>query len=131
MTDNMKKFLEMISKDVEAGKKAGTLEKDALVAYAKELGVELTEADFVTPDAELSEDELVAIHGGGEQQDWADFNNCSGSNGQQDCFCTAGGGGQADENGDVCACVGYGQGSRGSGTTCICVLIGVGNDDSI
>ena len=81
-----------------------------------------------------TEDELTTIHGGmtstQQEQAWADFNNCPGTNGQQDCFCAAGGGGQRDENGDVCACVGYGQGYRG-GAKCICPLVGVGADDEI
>ena len=128
MTENMKNFLAKISADKELAKKASALELADLIALAKELGIELTEADLAAKD-EMSADELTAIHGGNEQ-DWADFNNCPGQNGIQDCFCAAGGGGQRDENGDVCACVGYGQGYRG-GTKCICPLVGVGADDDI
>ena len=128
MTENTKKFLAKLSADAELAKKAAQLDKDAVIALAKELGVELTAADFAAKD-EMSADELAAVHGGNEQ-DWADFNNCPGQNGIQDCLCAAGGGGQRDENGDVCACVGYGQGYRG-GTKCICPLVGVGADDDI
>ena len=135
MTENMKNFLAKVSADKALVEKIGKLEKaDDLITAAKEVGVELTEADFVQAEAPLSEDELSAIHGGvtstQQEQDWADFNNCSGPNGQQDCFCAAGGGGQRDENGDVCACVVYGQGYRG-GEKCICPLVGVGADDDI
>ena len=129
MSDNMKNFLAKLSADVELAKKAATLDKDAIIALAKELGIELTDADFAAKD-EMNADELTAIHGGSEQQDWASFDNCPGKNGIQDCFCAAGGGGQRDENGDVCACVGYGQGYRG-GEMCICPLVGVGIDDDI
>ena len=134
MTENMKNFLAKVSEDKALVEKINQLNKEALIALAKEVDVELTEADFAQPEASLSEDELTVIHGGAtstqEEQDWADFNNCSGPNGTQDCFCAAGGGGQRDENGDVCACVGYGQGYRG-GQKCICPLVGVGADDDI
>ena len=128
MTENMKRFLAKVSGDKALAEKIGKLEKaDELIAAAKEIGFELTEAELAQPEDALSEDELTAIHGGNEQ-DWADFNNCSGANGVQDCFCAAGGGGQRDENGDICACVGYGQGCRG-GQKCICPVVGVGMDD--
>ena len=134
MTGNMKAFLKKLSENKELAEKAAKLDKEALIALAKELGFELTEADFAQPESSLSEDELTVIHGGTtstqQEQAWADFNNCSGGNGIQDCFCAAGGGGQRDENGDVCACVGYGQGYRG-GRKCICPLVGVGTDDEI
>ncbi|MBP3648871.1 MAG: Nif11-like leader peptide family RiPP precursor [Clostridia bacterium] len=135
MTANMKNFLAKVSEDKALAEKIGKLEKvDELIAAAKAVGIELTETDFVQPENALSEDELTVIQGGvtstQQEQDWADFNNCPGTNGIQDCFCAAGGGGQRDENGDVCACVGYGQGYRG-GQKCICPLVGVGADDEI
>lgn len=135
MTANMKNFLAKVSEDKALAEKIGKLEKvDELITAAKAVGIELTETDFVQPENALSEDELTVIQGGvtstQQEQDWADFNNCPGANGIQDCFCAAGGGGQRDENGDVCACVGYGQGYRG-GQKCICPLVGVGADDEI
>ena len=135
MTANMKNFLAKVSEDKALAEKIGKLEKvDELIAAAKAVGIELTETDFVQPENALSEDELTVIQGGvtstQQEQDWADFNNCPGTNGIQDYFCAAGGGGQRDENGDVCACVGYGQGYRG-GQKCICPLVGVGADDEI
>ncbi|MBQ7594026.1 MAG: hypothetical protein IJU48_06705 [Synergistaceae bacterium] len=71
MTNNVKKFGELLSKDegvkkeLEAaltgpgtnGKKAFT---DAAVKVAAKHGVTLTEADFVKEKGELSEDELAA-----------------------------------------------------------------------
>ena len=135
MTANMKNFLAKVSEDKALAEKIGKLEKvDELIAAAKAVGIELTATVFVQPENALSEDELTVIQGGvtstQQEQDWADFNNCPGANGIQDCFCAAGGGGQRDENGDVCACVGYGQGYRG-GQKCICPLVGVGADDEI
>ena len=135
MTANMKNFLAKVSEAKARAEKIRKLEKvDELIAAAKAVGIELTETDFVQPENALSEDELTVIQGGvtstQQEQDWADFNNCPGANGIQDCFCAAGGGGQRDENGDVCACVGYGQGYRG-GQKCICPLVGVGADDEI
>ena len=129
MTESMKTFLAKVSADKALAEKAAKLDKDALIALAKDLGIELTEDDFSAKN-DVSEDELAAIHGGHDQQDWASFNNCPGKNGVQDCFCAAGGGGKQDENGDICACVGYGQGYRG-GSKCICPLAGLGQDDDV
>ena len=43
MTENMKKFLEAVSKNDELSTKINTMTKEDLLALAKELGVELTE----------------------------------------------------------------------------------------
>ena len=50
MTENMKKFLELVSKNEELGKKLCEADKEAVIAMAKELGIALTNADFVIPD---------------------------------------------------------------------------------
>lgn len=63
MTENMKKFLELVSKDEALVAKVNAADKNALIALAKELGVELTEADFEHP-TELSDDELEVVAGG-------------------------------------------------------------------
>ena len=60
-SENMRAFLEIPSKDEAAYKKAGTLEKDALIAFAKELGADLTERDFEAPEEALSADGLAAV----------------------------------------------------------------------
>ncbi len=121
MTNNMKAFLETISKDRELIKKVSTItDKAEIIAMAKENGFELTEADFEAPEGELSESELSGVTGGGS------------------CFCAAGGGGTAGGNDSVCACVVYGQGNivdnptdeslkEKAGTVrCVCIVSGVG-----
>ncbi len=114
MTENMKKFLELISKDEDLKQKALALNdmehKEAVsagISLAKELGIELSEADFDNEESgdELKDDELDAVAGGG------------------DCGCVAGGGGTVCD-GSFCPCVGYGQGS----VICFCVVIGFGED---
>lgn len=113
MTENAKKFLEIISKNDELIAKIGNMPKEELVALAKELGFELTEDDFVQK-SELDEDELEAVAGGWMQ-----------------CACVIGGGGKADENGKACACVAGGGGeSRKGKCRCACVVAGTGGDPS-
>lgn len=63
MTENMKKFLELVSKDEALVTKVNAADKNALIAMANELGAELTEADFVRSN-ELSDDELDVVTGG-------------------------------------------------------------------
>jgi len=48
MTENMKKLLELVSGNKELASKIGGMGKEDIIALAKELGVELTEADFCT-----------------------------------------------------------------------------------
>ncbi len=114
MSENMKKFLEMASKDENLKNKLTELEKmeptEAIstgIAMAKELGIELSEADFAMKEAsgELSDDELDAVAGG-------------------DCGCFAGGGGTVEYRNEkyTCACVGAGGGAR----HCFCLLAGAG-----
>ena len=126
MNENLKKFLEMISKDETLKQKVlacKDLEKDdevrSVVALAKEMGIELTEADIIVEkeaEDELSEDELTAVVGG---------SGCG-------CPIVGGGGGKDDRDGHTygCACVGYGQGGDGSvnDTNCVCYVDGCGTD---
>ena len=127
MRENMKKFIELIAsnKEIEAkalacnelGKEKG---KVAMLALAKECGIELTLADLEEKEepasCELDDDELDAVAGG------------SG------CICALGGGGKGtdivDGNKYGCACVVYGQGGdgRASDMNCFCVA-GGGTDD--
>ena len=109
MTENMKKFLLTVSEDQELREKASKLEKEALIALAAELSIELTDNDFVRPCGEMSEAELVAVSGGG------------------DCYCVAGGGGTKGANYPACACVlaGAGESERG-GARCACCMAGSG-----
>ena len=46
MTENMKKFLETVSKSEELTAKINGMDKEAIIAAAKALGIELTDTDF-------------------------------------------------------------------------------------
>ena len=117
MTENMKKFLAKVSEDKALSEKAAKMDKDALLALAKELGFELTETDFLQAEGELTENELDVVTGG------------------KACYCVLGGGGKVDSQDDVCACVAYGQGHISEDSTytlkrgkarCVCVAGGGG-----
>ena len=103
MTENMKKYLELISGDEEAMKKLNEQEsssiqeaKERIIADAAERGVTLIEEDFneAAEVSELSEDELEAVTGG------------------DSCVCVLGGRGTAtDAKAEkTCACVIFGAG---------------------
>ena len=110
MTENMKKFLEAVSKNSNLAATTSAMTKGELLALAKELGIELTGDDFAQ-ETELEKDELEAVTGG-----W------------KDCFCVAGGGGKADEDGKACACVAFGGGSaRDDENRCWCIGAGSGD----
>ena len=116
MTENMRKLLEKLSEDKALAEKLSKLETADLIAAAKELGIELTGADFDHAE-EVSDDELNAVAGGA----------------LQNCWCVAGGGGKADpEDGAApCACVLAGYGDRGCSAGdayCACVAAGNGAD---
>lgn len=133
MADNMKKFLELVSQNEELGKKLNGMNKEEIIAAAKELGVELTEDDLKQESEELSDDELDAVAGG------------------KSCACVLGGGGKKTGDGsiyDVCACVAAGTGLKTTGGTltydpvkdewnsetnkvarCVCVAAGAGKDN--
>lgn len=120
MTENMKKFLEIVSTDEEnlrafkdISKLEGDEAKKAITKFAGERGILLVEADFVPdepPTGELSDDELEAVAGGGT------------------CACVAVGGGKKDKdtNDKACACVGSGLGDGGSFWRCVCLVTGAG-----
>ena len=128
MSENLKKFLELLASNKELEAKALACNelgeekgKEALIALAKENGIELTEADFEKKaepaSCELSDDELDAVAGGGG------------------CGCIAGGGGGGTDSNDGnkygCACVAYGQGGdgRSKDSNCWCVFQGWGADN--
>lgn len=121
MNENTKRFFELLSKDEEMVKKVCSMtEMEEILALARELGIELTEADFETPDGEMSEDELNSVTGGG------------------DCYCVMGGGGTKSTYDDVCACVLAGWGyyndsfepyaSDDNLVRCACPGLGSGNN---
>lgn len=85
--------------------------KEELIALAKELGIELTDADFAAPAGEVSDDEMDAVAGGA------------------DCGCFVGGGGEGGGQWDnkVCVCVTGGGGETGDGgCRCVCTVAGWG-----
>lgn len=109
MTENMKKLLEIVSASKELAAKINGMGKEDIITLAKELGVELTEADF-SQNCELSDDELDTVAGGGK------------------CICSFGGGGKASEGEKTCACVMGGGGEYSDGSVrCVCIIGGDGN----
>ena len=79
----MKKLLEIVSGNKELAAKIGGMAREDIIALARELGVELTEADFAQK-YELSDDELDAVAGGGR------------------CICSFGGGGEYSDGSVRC-----------------------------
>lgn len=110
MTENMKKFLELVSKDEEFIAKIREAGQDALIAIAKELGFELTEEDLVQSAEELDDQELDVVAGGGT------------------CACVLGGGGTQEGNDRVCACILHGEGAdiQKKFSRCYCLAGGGG-----
>ncbi|MBP3452773.1 MAG: Nif11-like leader peptide family RiPP precursor [Clostridia bacterium] len=112
MTENMKCFLAKVSEDKALAEKASKLEKDELIVLAKEMGVNLTEADFAQTESDISEGELNSVTGGGN------------------CYCVAGGGGTDGEKDSACACVFAGWGrSTERHERCVCAMAGGGGTD--
>ena len=114
MNENLKKFLEKVSEDKALAEKVNANNDPAtLIALAKELGVELTEADLKMPVEELSDDELDTVAGGSDVS----------------CACAMGGGGTKDTNDKTCACVLAGVGyDRHGRERCRCGFAGYGDD---
>jgi len=109
MTENAKKFLELLSSDEVLAARVAGKTKEELVEIAKEHGIPLCAKDFAPPAQVLSDDELDAVVGGGN------------------CTCVLGGGGTPDEQNKTCACVVYGQGDTRSGSMrCMCPVGGAG-----
>ena len=89
MTENMRKLLEIVSKDEALTAKIGAMGMEEILALAKELGIELTEADLEKPAVqELDDDDLDTVAGGSDVS----------------CACAMGGGGTKDDNDKTCAC---------------------------
>lgn len=123
MTDNMKKWLELVSANKELQEKLTELskkdleqQKKGLFALAKENGITLTDEDLERPQSEeLSDDELDAVAGGGG------------------CGCPFGGGGKGEDPKTHweygCGCIIGGQGMDNfGGIYCVCVFVGGGKD---
>ena len=114
MTENMQKFLELVSKDEALVAKIGAMGKDELIVLAKELGVALTDADLNKPAVqELDDDDLDTVAGGSDVS----------------CACAMGGGGTKDTNDKTCACVLAGVGyDVNKAERCLCGFAGYGYD---
>ena len=113
MSEKLMKFLEAVSGNKELAAKVSDADKEELFAMAKELGVELSEADLEKPAQELSDDELETVSGG------SDVN----------CVCVMGGGGAKDRNDKTCACVLAGVGyTDEKSERCLCGFAGYGYD---
>ena len=109
MTENAKKFLELLSSDETLAARATGKKKEELIEIAKEHGITLSAEDFEAPAQALSDDELDAVVGG------------SG------CACVIGGGGSKNSEFKACACVLYGQGNTKKGKMrCMCTGAGAG-----
>ena len=121
MTENLKKFLEYVDANAELKEKAKELKAEnpeeaikIAVAFAKENGFELTEADFEATEGELSENELSDVAGG--------LNFCA-------CVFAGGGGGKDDDGqtfGCVCALYGQGGDAGDDNWLCLCIAGGAG-----
>ena len=123
MNEKAKQFMEALQTDKEL---EGAL-KEALegidpgermaevVKFAQEKGFDLSEADLIPDEHEVSLGELDNVAGG-------------------TCYCSvAGGGGGTDSNDGkdyVCVCAVYGQGGDGSASdaNCACIIGGAGED---
>ena len=106
----MKKFLELAASDAELTAQLNGMAKEAIIAAAQQRGIALTEADFAADkSAELNEDELNEVAGGGK------------------CACVMGGGGTEGDNCEKCFCIVAGAGSFLDGETrCECGIGGGG-----
>lgn len=102
MTENMKRFLELVSGSEELRERleawnrlTGTEAEDRVIALAAENGIHLTKEDF-TDNREIDDDELDAVAGG------------------MYCFCVLAGGGTGSENegftSQTCVCMACGDG---------------------
>ena len=112
MTKNLQDFMAAVSNDKELIEKINQ-ESDlkVIIAIARDMGFELTEADFAGEPEELSEAELDAVAGGTPVS----------------CACVLGGGGTKDHNDKTCACVAAGFGYTKSGKRrCFCAAGGCG-----
>ena len=115
MTENLKKFLEQVTKDPILTQKVNAEgDPQKLIAIAKEMGLELTEADLQKKSVEeIDDDDLDTVAGGSDVS----------------CACAMGGGGEKDSNDKTCACVLAGAGYDKIGRErCVCGFAGYGYD---
>ena len=110
MIDNMKKFLELAAGDGELVERLNGMDKDAIIAEAQQRGIALSEADFAADtSAELSDDELDAVAGGGKCACVVCGVGKAGDN-CKECDCSFGGGGVFEDKVNRCRCASIGGG---------------------
>ena len=124
MTENMKNWLEVVSKDKALQEKLMKLKDEApehqkatVTRMAKEKGIVLTTEDFASAESEeLSDDELDAVAGGG---------GCG-------CPVVGGGAGADPKTGEKfsCGCFSCGCGEENGKDHCFCPIIGGGTDEA-
>ena len=114
MSENLKKFMEAVSRESELVGKVNNMTRAQLISLAKDMGIVLTDADFGEVGVqELEDDDLDTVAGG----------TAVG------CTCAMGGGGAKDDNDKTCACVVAGLGySKDGEERCFCALGGFGYD---
>ncbi|MEG2231697.1 MAG: ferredoxin-thioredoxin reductase catalytic domain-containing protein [Lachnospiraceae bacterium] len=119
MTETMREFLEKVSSDDVLYEKMEVLKKETdkekviseTIKIAKEDGVTLCTEDFELQEGEIDEAELAAVAGG-----WTK------------CGCFTLGGGNEDQDGTICPCIGSGLGMRKDNfhKRCLCIAYGYG-----
>lgn len=121
VTENMRRFLAVLGEDqtfLERQEEFVNASQTEVTAWMKERaardGIQLTEDDLDL-SRELTEEELEGLSAGRIKE-----------NGKTDCFCSAGGGGTADERQKSCACVAYGSGKSRDGYEVMwCFMVGL------
>ena len=117
MTNNMKDFLEKVSKNAELAKRAEKMDAEELKALAQELGMELTDDDM-EQNCDVNDAELEAVAGG----------LCSMAGGNS-CTCSEAGYGKSSTR-KFCLCMQGGTGKTFTGTQlCQCSAFGSGGSD--
>lgn len=123
MTDQVKEFMIKASEDKDLSSKLEQLkdEKDRermfarAAEIAREAGFNVSAEDFRITEGEMNDKEMSEVAGG-----W------------QKCYCVEGGGGKADSDGKVCACVlsGWGERKDNNNLRCECFNFGYGDNSN-
>lgn len=114
MTENMKKFLEVVSSKKDLAERVGQMSREEVLRTAEELGVALTDEDFAQQEEQgsLSDEELDCVAGG-------DKCGCVGlgtgqpglgDTGLKKCECMGDGNGVFSDNVERCRCAVFGGG---------------------
>ena len=120
MSDNMKKFLELVSQEDDAfAAKVNEADQEGIIALAKEKGIDLTAEDFDFPkneeEGEVDLDEADAVAGGDSCRCVLTGNGKSEDgkyNTDRKCKCIVIGAGHDEVGNGRCYCVGDGSGKH-------------------